>query len=90
MYDYSIVVPVFNSEYMLVKLFESLGKVFVKLEKTVQFVFVDDGSEDSSWEVLKGIKKSSFSEAINSRGLEQFFQLFELLFRISSLVERIY
>ena len=27
----------------------------------------------------KGIKKSSFSEAINSRGLEQFFQLFELL-----------
>lgn len=27
----------------------------------------------------KGIKKSSFSEAINSRGLEQFFQLFEVL-----------
>lgn len=27
----------------------------------------------------KGIKKSSFSEAINSRGLEQFLQLFEIL-----------
>ncbi len=64
MYDYSIVVPVFNSEYMLVKLFESLGKVFVKLEKTVQFVFVDDGSNDSSWEVLKGIKKSSSENVV--------------------------
>lgn len=67
MYNYSVVVPVFNSEYMLVKLFESLSKVFVGLEKTVQFVFVDDGSQDSSWEVLQGIKQNSPENVVIAR-----------------------
>lgn len=58
MYDYSVVVPVFNSEYTLVKLTEGLVEVFARMDKSVQLIFVDDGSVDSSWEVLKGIKKS--------------------------------
>ena len=67
MYNYSVVVPVFNSEYTLVKLFESLGEVFAKLDKSVQFVFVDDGSLDNSWEVLQGIKKSSPDNVVIAR-----------------------
>ncbi|MCF6171653.1 MAG: glycosyltransferase family 2 protein [Bacteroidales bacterium] len=64
MYDYSVVVPVFNSEYTLVKLFESLTEVFAGLSKSVQFVFVDDGSGDNSWEVLKGIKQTNSKDVV--------------------------
>ena len=67
MYNYSVVVPVFNSEFMLVKLFEGLQKVFTELEKTVQIIFVDDGSRDNSWEVLQGIKQSSPENVVIAR-----------------------
>jgi glycosyltransferase involved in cell wall biosynthesis len=56
MTDYSIVVPVFNSEFTLRKLYDRTVEVFKKLNKSVQFVFVDDSSLDNSWEVLKSIK----------------------------------
>ena len=52
---------------MLVKLFEGLQKVFAGLEKTVQFVFVDDGSQDNSWEVLQEIKQSNPENVVIAR-----------------------
>jgi glycosyltransferase involved in cell wall biosynthesis len=66
-YDYSVVVPVFNSEYTLVKLFESLTKVFAQLNKNVQYVFVDDGSSDTSWRILQEIKQSNKKDVIIAR-----------------------
>ncbi len=56
MIDYSIVVPVFNSEFTLRKLYDRTMEFFKSINKTVEFVFVDDGSMDNSWEVLKSIK----------------------------------
>jgi len=56
MADYSIVVPVFNSEFTLRKLYDRTVEVFKQLDKTVEFVFVDDSSLDNSWEVLKSVK----------------------------------
>ncbi len=58
MSTFSVVVPVFNSEFTLRKLYERTVKIFDSLNKQVQFVFVDDGSLDNSWEVLKSIKAS--------------------------------
>ena len=56
MVDYSIVVPVFNSEFTLRKLYDRTMEVFNSINKSVQFIFVDDSSLDNSWEVLESIK----------------------------------
>ena len=57
MHEYSVVIPVFNSELTLEPLFDGLKSVFASEQKKAQYIFVDDGSFDNSWEVLKQIKK---------------------------------
>ncbi len=54
--EYTIVVPVFNSEASLEELFDRLTTVMSNIGKAYEFIFVDDGSTDRSWEVLKKIK----------------------------------
>jgi len=56
--DFAVVVPVFNSQDTLEELFDRTEKVFDKLDKTFEVIFVDDGSRDKSWEVLKALKKA--------------------------------
>lgn len=56
--DYSVVVPVFNSEESLVELFERLKAVFTENESTFEVIFVDDNSRDASWSVLAKLKDS--------------------------------
>ncbi len=57
MFDYSVVIPVFNSELTLDEIYRRTAAVFKELNKSVQFVFVDDGSLDTSWEVLLKLKE---------------------------------
>ncbi len=57
--EYSVVVPVFNSEASLEELFGRLTSVMQGLGKDYEFIFVDDGSSDRSWEVLQKIKKEN-------------------------------
>jgi undecaprenyl-phosphate 4-deoxy-4-formamido-L-arabinose transferase len=54
--EYSVVVPVFNSSPLLNELFDRLSAVLGGTGKPYELIFVDDGSMDGSWEVLKGIK----------------------------------
>lgn len=56
MLDFSVVVPVHNSEEALEELFSRLNATFNKLGNSFEVIFVDDGSSDNSWEVLKKIK----------------------------------
>lgn len=56
--DYSIVVPVFNSEATLEELHQRIRKVFVELGAGFEVIYVDDGSTDASWQVLERIKAS--------------------------------
>ncbi|MFZ5818721.1 MAG: glycosyltransferase family 2 protein [Chloroflexota bacterium] len=49
----SLVVPVFNEEQNLPLLFEAVKKTLDALPHTWELVFVDDGSEDGSLQVLK-------------------------------------
>jgi glycosyltransferase involved in cell wall biosynthesis len=53
---YSVVVPVYNSEFSLEELFLSIQAVFEELNENFEIIFVDDNSQDKSWEVLKKLK----------------------------------
>ncbi|MFQ5450333.1 MAG: glycosyltransferase family 2 protein [Nitrospinaceae bacterium] len=55
--DLSIVIPVYNEAPILPELHERLQKVCGSLgEKTVELIFVDDGSTDGSFETLEKLK----------------------------------
>ncbi len=55
----SIIIPVYNEEDSLPFLVEKLLAVLKPLEMTAEMIFVDDGSTDSSREVLRQLKKKS-------------------------------
>lgn len=52
----SVVVPVFNEEENLEKLYQELNTVLRKLDDSYEMIFVDDGSTDSSLERLKTLR----------------------------------
>jgi len=50
--ELSIVIPVYNEEKNLKILYKELEEVLKNLGKTYEIIFIDDGSEDKSFEVL--------------------------------------
>lgn len=54
----SIVVPVYNSAEMLPLLHRRLTAVLSGLHRNYELVFVDDGSQDGSWAVLKQLQQA--------------------------------
>ncbi|MCF8228338.1 MAG: glycosyltransferase family 2 protein [Bacteroidales bacterium] len=57
--DYSVIVPVFNSENSLEELYSRTRDFFKEIDKRFELIFVDDNSKDKSWKVLKKIKKEN-------------------------------
>jgi len=55
--EYSVVVPIYNEENSLAILNESILKVMDNLNVDYEVIYVDDGSTDSSLDILKGFKK---------------------------------
>jgi glycosyltransferase involved in cell wall biosynthesis len=55
--DFSVIVPVYNSEKTLEELYLRIEKFFTEKQKTFEVIFVNDGSIDKSWEVISMIKK---------------------------------
>ncbi|MFQ5822487.1 MAG: glycosyltransferase family 2 protein [bacterium] len=55
--EYSVVIPVYNSEDTLQELYNRLDDVFKLINGSYEIIFVDDSSVDHSWEVLKGLAK---------------------------------
>jgi len=72
--EYSIIVPVYNSESTLEILFSRTKAVFTTLGKVFEMVFVDDCSRDKSWEVLTQLKKQYPEEVIAIRLSRNFGQ----------------
>jgi undecaprenyl-phosphate 4-deoxy-4-formamido-L-arabinose transferase len=61
----SVVVPVFNSKGTLKKLVERIDEVLSEYAEAFEIILVNDGSRDSSWEVINDIT----SQNGNVRGI---------------------
>jgi glycosyltransferase involved in cell wall biosynthesis len=53
----SVVIPVYNEAENLEALYRELAAQCPKLRRTYEILFIDDGSKDDSFAVLKGIQK---------------------------------
>lgn len=63
----SIVIPLFNEEGNLAELYKSLYNILVnKLKIDYEIIFIDDGSEDKSWQKIKDLH----SKNINVKGIQ--------------------
>jgi glycosyltransferase involved in cell wall biosynthesis len=51
--EYSIVVPVYNSEASLKELCGRISSVFEELKESYEIILIDDSSMDNSWEIMK-------------------------------------
>jgi glycosyltransferase involved in cell wall biosynthesis len=53
--EISVVIPVFNAAGTLKELYRRLTVVLENLKKVYEIIFVDDGSTDESFQILKGL-----------------------------------
>lgn len=56
---YSVVIPVYNAAGTLGFLAARLQKIFSALKSTSELIFIDDGSIDHSWKILKQLKSKN-------------------------------
>ncbi len=55
--DLSIVIPVYNEEESLELLYNSIINNLKNTNLNFEIIFIDDGSSDNSWNVIKTISK---------------------------------
>ena len=53
--DISVVIPLLNEQESLPELYQWLTKVLTEHHYSYEILFVDDGSTDGSWQVIKGL-----------------------------------
>lgn len=56
--ELSVVVPVFNEEENLPELYRRLSEVLPRVVGSWEILFVDDGSRDRSWEIIRGLAEA--------------------------------
>jgi glycosyltransferase involved in cell wall biosynthesis len=54
--DISVIVPLYNEEESLGKLFEWIKKVMTKNGYSFEVIFINDGSTDHSWKIIEKLK----------------------------------
>ena len=57
--DISVVVPVYNEQENISKLHKFLIQTLISIKKDFEIIFVDDGSADDSWSIMREIKIES-------------------------------
>ncbi|NEO55552.1 MAG: glycosyltransferase family 2 protein [Okeania sp. SIO3B5] len=55
--DYSIIIPIFNEEEIIPELWRQLLDVLQRIDGNSEVIFINDGSVDSSFELLKKISQ---------------------------------
>jgi dolichol-phosphate mannosyltransferase len=53
--DYSIVIPVYNERDSIQMCYETFKNTFTEKHRTYELIFINDGSKDGSYEILKTI-----------------------------------
>lgn len=64
MTDFTVIVPVYNSASSLNELYNRIDNVFRELKKSYEIIFVDDGSNDDGWNVIRNIKSDASNNKI--------------------------
>ena len=64
--DISIVVPLFNEDESLEKLYSWIEEVMLAHKLSFEVIFINDGSTDKSWEIIESLQKRSS----NVRGIK--------------------
>lgn len=57
--DISVVVPLYNEAESLPELEQWIARVMKENKFTYEILFIDDGSTDGSWDVIKGLQKEN-------------------------------
>ena len=57
--DVSIVIPLYNESESLVELNEWINKSFTSSGFSYEIIYIDDGSDDQSWNIIEGIAKEN-------------------------------
>lgn len=52
-----MIIPVYNEEGSLKPLYAKLKRTLQKINRPHEIIFIDDGSEDNSWEILRDLKE---------------------------------
>ena len=55
--NYSIIIPIFKEKKNLLKLMYRLNKNLKSMKLKYEVIFIDDNSQDGSFELFKKIKK---------------------------------
>ncbi len=56
MIELSIIIPVFNDQEVLPELYRRLESIVSKVGKSYEIIFVDDGSSDDSFQILRDLQ----------------------------------
>lgn len=57
--DISVVIPLYNEEDSLIELHDWIQRVMQENKLSYEIIFIDDGSSDGSWEIIKKLKEES-------------------------------
>jgi dolichol-phosphate mannosyltransferase len=58
--EISVIIPVYNEEDNIQLLYKELCKILENAEVSFELIFVDDGSEDHSLEIIKQLSRDDF------------------------------
>ena len=57
--DVSIVIPLYNESESLIELNEWINKSLISSGFSYEIIYIDDGSDDQSWNIIEGIAKEN-------------------------------
>ena len=57
--DISVVIPLYNEEESLPELYNWIKRVMQENGFSYEIIFVDDGSTDASWEIIRKLRLES-------------------------------
>ena len=56
--DISVVIPLLNEEESIQELYDWIASVMQSNQFLYEIIFIDDGSTDSSWQVIEKLSRS--------------------------------